>query len=573
MGTMAKVGGMLFGALVFCALTLAPAGADVRGITIVAKDQAMAEPLVTEAAPAHTSSHALVIGINAYDNGWPRLSNATKDAKLVAEELRHRGFDVTLRTDLNGRQLERALREFFVVKGRDPEARLFVWFAGHGYTEDGEGYLVPKDASHPSAGSDFFLHALPIRRFGEYMRLAQARQAFAVFDSCFAGTIFSIEEDRPPAAIVPSAELPVRRFLTSGDANQTVSDDGTFRRLFLSALRGEEPADRDADGYLTGSELSLFMSQRITGLTQSRQTPRYGTLRDAEFGRGDFVFRVSEPTRIAAAPVHRGEDTPPPTRRPDPEIVAAVQKLLQELGHIPGSADGLLGPRTRAAIRSYQSDHGLAIDGEISHALLESLRRSVEGPAEPAPVEVAEVEAVKPPLILAPAVQQPLTPTFKRPPATVIQRPAPLPELQMFAGAADASPFPATPGYGENCRKISRVSYHRGRAVEVGGRLCYDAQGRGYILRGSRYLNSAGGLPLDRQVVDTLMASLVAPPRQAMPDFGPSAIGVRARPVSTVPTPVGFRPVCRPVPRPGVPPQLMPKACLGPDGVWRLTPF
>ncbi len=582
MGTMAKVGGMLFGTFVFCALTMAPAGAEFRGITIVAKDQILAEPLVTEAAPSRTSSHALVIGINAYDNGWPRLSNATKDAELVAEELRHRGFDVTLRTDLNGRQLEQALREFFVVKGRDPEARLFVWYAGHGYTEDREGYLVPKDASHPSAGSEFFLQALPIRRFGEYMRLAQARQAFAVFDSCFAGTIFSIEEDRPPAAIVPSADLPVRQFLTSGDANQTVSDDGTFRRLFLGALRGEEPADRDADGYLTGTELSLFMSQRIAGLTQSRQTPRYGTLRDEEFGRGDFIFRVSEPTRIAAAPVQRGDDTPPPTRRPDPEIVAAVQKLLKELGHIPGAADGLLGPRTRAAIRSYQSDHGQAVDGEISQALLESLRRSVEGSADPAievaeaevvEAEVSEAETLEPPLKLAPALKQPPPLSFKPPSAPAMQHPAPPMELQMFAGAPDAGPYPSTAGYGENCRKISRVSYHRGRAVEVGGRLCYDAQGRGYILRGSRYLNSAGGLPLDRQVVDTLMASLMAPPHRPMPDLGPSSMGVRARTVSTVPTPVGFRPVCRPVPRPGVPPQLMPKACLGPDGVWRLTPF
>jgi hypothetical protein len=384
METMAKVGGLLITAAVFCALTTAPVQAEFRGITVVPNGQAAGDSLqdgspVERTSPSYSSSHALVIGINAYDKGWPRLSNATKDAELVGEELRHRGFDVTLRTDLDAEQLEQTLKEFFIVKGRDPEARLFVWFAGHGYTEQSEGYLVPTDAPHPSAGADFYLQALPIRRFGEYMRLARAKQVFAVFDSCFAGTIFGIEQDGRPPEIASSGTLPVRQFLTSGDADQTVSDDGTFRRLFLQALRGEEPADGNEDGYLTGNELSLFMSERMGRLTQWRQTPRYGTLRDEAYDRGDFIFQISEPTRFAAASVQRGNETAPATTRPAPATVTAVQRLLRELGHIPGSADGLVGPRTRAAIRSYQSDHGLAVDGEISEALLESLRRSVDG--------------------------------------------------------------------------------------------------------------------------------------------------------------------------------------------------
>jgi peptidoglycan hydrolase-like protein with peptidoglycan-binding domain len=582
MGTMAKVGGLLFAIMVLSTWTTAPAGAEIRGITIVPKDQAIAdspaeESLVERTAPAHGSSHALVIGINAYDKGWPRLSNATKDAELVTEELRHRGFEVTLRTDLDSEQLEEALREFFVVKGRDPEARLFIWFAGHGYTEDGEGYLVPRDAPHPSAGSDFYLQALPIRRFGEYMRMARAKQAFAVFDSCFAGTIFSIEHDKRPSAVAPSADMPVRQFLTSGDAEQTVSDDGTFRRLFLRALRGEEPADRDEDGYLTGTELSLFMSERMTDLTEWRQTPRYGTLHGDEFDRGDFIFPLSAPTMVAAAEVQRGSEATPAVRRPDPEIVAAAQRLLRELGHIPGAADGLLGPRTRAAIRSYQSDHGLTVDGEVSGTLLESLRRSVDGTAVPvvADAEAAEpavtdTETVKPALDVARVLERLRSREPDRP-DPVAEDPAP--EDRVVARVPEERAYPPMPSYAENCRKISRVSYLRGRAVEVGGRLCYDARGRGYILRGSRYLNSAGGLPLDRQAVNRLMASLEAPPPQPVSNAVLSPMAVRTRPVSTVPTTLGYRLVCRPVHRPGVPPQRSPKACLGADGVWRVTPY
>ena len=44
------------------------------------------------------------------------------------------------------------------------------------------------------------------------------------------------------------------------------------------------------DEYLTASEMGLFLAARVTNLTQSRQTPRYGKLRDAAYDRGDFVF-------------------------------------------------------------------------------------------------------------------------------------------------------------------------------------------------------------------------------------------------------------------------------------------
>lgn len=51
----------------------------------------------------------------------------------------------------------------------------------------------------------------------------------------------------------------------------------------------------------------------------------------------------------------------------------AIQRSLNELGYDAGVADGLMGVRTRTAIRDYQSDHGLYIDGRPSEALREHL--------------------------------------------------------------------------------------------------------------------------------------------------------------------------------------------------------
>ena len=72
------------------------------------------------------ASYALVIGIDNYSNGWPRLSNAVKDARAVATAMEARGFEVELLIDPTGDALRRKMRQFFAIKGADPEARRFV---------------------------------------------------------------------------------------------------------------------------------------------------------------------------------------------------------------------------------------------------------------------------------------------------------------------------------------------------------------------------------------------------------------------------------------------------------------
>ena len=114
-----------------------------------------------------------------------------------------------------------------------------------------------------------------------------------MFDSCFSGNIFEGARANPPTAITKATTLPVRQFLSSGDADQMVSDDGTFRELFLDALAGRRGADANGDGYLTASELGLFMTDRMINYTNDAQTPRYGKLRDKAWDQGDFVFKLA----------------------------------------------------------------------------------------------------------------------------------------------------------------------------------------------------------------------------------------------------------------------------------------
>lgn len=47
------------------------------------------------------------------------------------------------------------------------------------------------------------------------------------------------------------------------------------------------------------------------------------------------------------------------------ENIAALQEALDICGYQPGKADGLMGRRTRDAIRNFQEVAGIAVDGDV----------------------------------------------------------------------------------------------------------------------------------------------------------------------------------------------------------------
>ncbi len=275
--------------ILICFILSVEVTATQKGVSVKIRTKEKIDAPVAGEVTLYRASYALVIGINRYERGWPILRNAVKDARLVAEELKLKGFDVTLKMNLDSRSLKQEFEEFIILKGSDSQSRLFIWFAGHGHTLGGEGFLVPTDADLPDNESQFRLRALPLMRFKEYASQAKSKHIFAVFDSCFSGTIFNVLRGvEPPLAITRVTTFPVRQFLSSGDDKQKVSDNGTFRKLFIGALKNEENADANDDGYLTASELSLFISNEMTNRTRNKQSPLYGKLPD--FNKGDFVF-------------------------------------------------------------------------------------------------------------------------------------------------------------------------------------------------------------------------------------------------------------------------------------------
>jgi peptidoglycan hydrolase-like protein with peptidoglycan-binding domain len=79
--------------------------------------------------------------------------------------------------------------------------------------------------------------------------------------------------------------------------------------------------------------------------------------------------------------------------------VAAVQQQLALQGYYRGAVDGIEGPRTRAAVRAYEADHGLAVTGDV-YALASVL--GTQTATVVAPVVVQRPMVVGPPPVVYP---------------------------------------------------------------------------------------------------------------------------------------------------------------------------
>ena len=76
--------------------------------------------------------------------------------------------------------------------------------------------------------------------------------------------------------------------------------------------------------------------------------------------------------RIAGAGAVRAQ-WPADVRPLSPKDVRTLQKKLRDLGFDPGKIDGLAGPDTDTAVRSFQENAGLIPDGHVSNVVFEHL--------------------------------------------------------------------------------------------------------------------------------------------------------------------------------------------------------
>jgi hypothetical protein len=249
-------------------------------------------------------TRVLIIGLSAYrDRGWPKL-NSRRDAERVQRLFLERGVPpgaITLvEPDPNhGPGLQEVLVRFGESLPSDSEAqsRIVVYIAGHGYTADGLGYLVPPDAPDPvSQPAAFKLAALPLPTLLARVAEFRAAHVLLILDACFSGlALESLPRERfphPPGTA--DAQEKVLQVITAGTAGQTVADDGQFAELIASGLTGA--ADLNMDGWISGTELGMYLRLRMTERSERRQTPTFGNILGLkrEYGTGENWFASAQ---------------------------------------------------------------------------------------------------------------------------------------------------------------------------------------------------------------------------------------------------------------------------------------
>ena len=295
-------------ASLLAAAIVSSAAAQERGIVpVLIKDKSGNQ------VGLYKGSYALVIGVSNYGEHWPTLKGVRDDVRVVSETLNSQGFKVLLVKNPNYSELISKMNTFIRDYGFDPQNRLLFYFAGHGYThkpsyasndpEEWMGYFLASNSPDPKySHAEFVDNALSMQRIEELALKIESKHVLFVFDSCFSGSIFSIVRSTPGDIIQRTAKH-VRQFITSGSADEAVPDVSIFRKQFVSAIDGE--ADRNRDGYVTGSELGMFLEETVINLSRSTQTPQYGKLRHRRLNKGDFVFSSYEKTTSKKGNVER----------------------------------------------------------------------------------------------------------------------------------------------------------------------------------------------------------------------------------------------------------------------------
>jgi formylglycine-generating enzyme required for sulfatase activity len=274
--------------------------ASSRGITVKAKTSSG----TIKEIPLYSGYRALVVGVSDYDS-WPDLPNAVNDAQEIAETFKKMGFKVKTVTNPNSLKLKEALNEMAYIEGQDEKLALLFYYAGHGETEklaDGTklGYIIPTDC--PLLRNDpigFVNKAVSMKDMEAYSLRIQSKHVLMLFDSCFSGSLFSLVRARPED-ITEKSTLKVRQYITAGTEDESVPDRSMFKRCLMIGLDGD--ADLTRDGYITGTELGLYLSDKVVQNTCRGQHPQYGKIRTPELARGDFIFHLASSSAVIEKP-------------------------------------------------------------------------------------------------------------------------------------------------------------------------------------------------------------------------------------------------------------------------------
>ena len=248
----------------------------------------------------YDNSWALVVGINKYENVKP-LHYAIEDAIAVKNMLINDfGFsrsnvNVLLNNEATQNNIKKQLDA--LVRSSKGNDRVVFYFAGHGQTETlgledtDMGFLLPVEADE----ENLYLTAIPMDELKRISERSKAKHMLFLVDACYGGLAAqnarSLQNTDIPNFIEKISNEFSRQIITAGGKSEKVleKDDwqhSAFTKNILLGLK-ESKADMNYDGIITGSEVGMFLQERVSLDTDNFQTPQVKRFTSHE---GEIIF-------------------------------------------------------------------------------------------------------------------------------------------------------------------------------------------------------------------------------------------------------------------------------------------
>ncbi len=248
-----------------------------------------------------------VVGIDQYQH-LQTLRNAVSDAtgvrSLFIDQLGFQELSPPLYNEQATRDAITALVVDTLNSKLEPDDSLVFFFAGHGYTETRvvgsrtkqTGYLIPVEGSLPEQRK--FSTYLRLDAFLEEVASLPARHILVILDACYSG--FALGESVQVLRDVQRysddlSKRTSRRVIASAMSDQPALDNGPvsghslFTGTLVEAL-ADGKADEERKGFVTSSEVALYVQKRVASWSNSQQTPDFGSFELDD--RGELVISL-----------------------------------------------------------------------------------------------------------------------------------------------------------------------------------------------------------------------------------------------------------------------------------------
>jgi hypothetical protein len=184
---------------------------------------------------------------------------------------------------------------------------LFIYYAGHGYTKrqrnQNAGYITGIDTPAIDGTEQAYdaarKKAIPVTNVAAHLESARAKSILILFDSCFAGAIFTNRGRSEPLTkdtVDRRMENPARDIITAGSSEEPVPAHSPIPKFFLMALKGD--ADPYGFGVISPNEIHTYLFGQVAAMKDIKLTPQVGKLPHPDFVEGSFLFRVTSPATV-----------------------------------------------------------------------------------------------------------------------------------------------------------------------------------------------------------------------------------------------------------------------------------